>query len=274
MSASRTATKNGPMTTRIASFTLGCFVPIPCAGCGHPADPRWPVSGLCPGCRAALAAATPHEGRLPGAPDVRLLWALRYHDPHARLIIDFKNHHRVDLAGALAAPLAKTIAEAAEQPGLAPAVLVPVPGRDAGFIRRGYHPVEMLIRRTGHTPRRMLEWARAPRDQLGLNLAERAQNLDGALRVRVRVRARGTTRLLASRSASARSPRPEAFWVVDDVCTSGATLREAVRALRSAGMPPAGVLVLARAAREEHSARPPPPGSDGTKCGAGGPPGL
>ncbi|MFZ4843593.1 ComF family protein [Mycetocola saprophilus] len=268
------------MTTRIASFALGCFVPVPCAGCGLPADPRWPVSGLCPGCRVVLASATPREGRLPDAPptpppgarkpaahargsrlpdarspdirlpgarspDIRLLWALRYHDPVSRLVLDFKNHHRVDLAGALAAPLAKTIEAAHGGTRSSPALLVPIPGRAAGFTRRGYHPVDMLIRRTGHPPLRLLEWAHTPRDQLGLSSAERAQNLAGTLRVRPR----DSVARVSSRSGTSPAARNPNLWVVDDVCTSGATLREAVRALRDAGLPPAGVLVLARAAR-------------------------
>jgi predicted amidophosphoribosyltransferase len=72
-----------------------------------------------------------------------------------------------------------------------------------------------------------LRIVRRTRDQAGLGATERERNLRGSMRGR---------RLLAGRSV----------LIVDDVLTTGATLREAARAVTEAGGVVAGAAVLAR----------------------------
>ena len=69
------------------------------------------------------------------------------------------------------------------------------------------------------------------RDSAGLTTAARAANLDAAMR--------------------ARPPRRDgrAAVVVDDIVTTGATLREAARALRAAGWTVVGAAVVAATPR-------------------------
>lgn len=97
---------------------------------------------------------------------------------------------------------------------------------------RGYDPVRLLLRRAGVGAPVVagLRVARRTRDQAGLPAAERERNLRGALRGRP---------VLAGRR----------LLIVDDVLTTGATLREAARAATEAGGAVLGAAVLARVPR-------------------------
>ena len=75
-------------------------------------------------------------------------------------------------------------------------------------------------------------------DQSGLDAVARRRNREGTLQVRPRARAR-----------LARSGVPVRVVVVDDVLTTGATVREAQRALEDAGVPVAGVATVAATRR-------------------------
>ncbi len=191
---------------------LTFWLPVACAGCG-----ALDVS-LCEGCRGRLR------------PDVSTRWVgaavpvacgLRFEGVAARVIRAFKEDGRTalghDLAPALAAALAASL-----PPG---GRLTTVPSSRAAFRRRGYRPVDMLVRRAGYRPERLLRLARAPQDQRGLGSRARVENLRGAM--------------------TARRIPDGPVVVVDDVITTGATLSEAVRALRGAGATEVRAVALA-----------------------------
>lgn len=91
--------------------------------------------------------------------------------------------------------------------------------------------VEVLTRRAGHHPEtRLLRPARQGADQRGLGRDERVRNVAGTLRA----------------AADARGQR---VVLVDDVVTTGATLAEAIRVLRSAGAEVVGAVTLAATPR-------------------------
>lgn len=179
--------------------------PVDCAGCGAP------DRGLCDDCAALLRpAVTPRT--TPGGLVVHT--ALRYESEVRRVILTFKEEGRTDLARHLSWPFGEAIrAGLAEHPE---ALIVPVPASRAGYRRRGFDPVRLLLRRTGRRFERMLVPARTTAVQKSLGRLERADNLRDALAARPGV-----------------AGRP--VLLVDDILTSGATLDEAVRAIAAAG---------------------------------------
>jgi predicted amidophosphoribosyltransferase len=109
--------------------------------------------------------------------------------------------------------------------------------------RRGHDPLLRMtrhaagaVRRTGGqaTVARLLRPAARVRDQATLGAEERAVNLHGALRAR-------------RPAVSADAP----VVVVDDVITTGATAREAQRALEEAGFRVLGVAAVAATRRRD-----------------------
>ncbi|MFG2377209.1 ComF family protein [Streptomyces sp. NPDC048504] len=137
--------------------------------------------------------------------------------------------------------------------GQVPVLLVPVPSARSTVRARGHDPARRIalaaateLRRTG-TPARVAAVLRQRRwvaDQSGLNSRERMGNLDGALEV-----VAGGARLLVGGPVV----------LVDDLMTTGASLREAARAVREAitgggevGATGAVYARVAREGREEH----------------------
>jgi predicted amidophosphoribosyltransferase len=122
------------------------------------------------------------------------------------------------------------------QPPL-PLALVPMPSRRKVVRERGADTTAHLARTAARALREVgvpvrvvpaLCHARAVEDQAGLSREQRQANLAGALRVRrAGVVAAATTIL------------------VDDISTSGASLAEAARALRAAGVPVLGAATIA-----------------------------
>ena len=189
-------------------------LPVDCAGCG--AEDR----GLCGDCVRELAAdPTPRIT----AGGLAVVTALRYEGRVRRIILALKEHQRTDVATALSRPLEAAIRRVFTGGG---AELVTVPPSRASYRRRGYDPVAMLVRPTGFARSRVLVPARRTVAQKSLDSAARAQNLSGALVARVS---------LAGRR----------FVLVDDILTTGATLDEAARAIRTAGGEVVGAATLA-----------------------------
>lgn len=181
---------------------LTFWFPIACAGCGA-LDVE-----LCGGCRADLA---PRLRRHAAAPGLEVTCAMDFAGPAARVIRALKEEGRTGLARALAPALAHALAAVAP----AGAIVTPVPSSRTADRRRGYRLVELMLRHAGVRSERVLRVQRAPADQRGLGRDARRANVAGAF--------------------VARGAPAGPIVVVDDVVTTGATLAEAVRALRAAG---------------------------------------
>lgn len=194
---------------------LAVLLPVECAGCG--ADDR----ALCDSCREAIV---PEVSSRLVADDLRVWSALEYHGVARSVMLALKRDGRADAARFLAPALAAAVVAAAPSP--AGIVVVAVPGTRAGFRRRGYDPVRLLLARAGLGSLRVFAPARPHRAQKLLDVEERATNLRGAFRLR---------RAVAGRR----------ILIVDDVVTSGATLREVAGVLRSAGAEVVGAAVVA-----------------------------
>ena len=123
-----------------------------------------------------------------------------------------------------------------------PVVLVPVPSRPGTARARGHDPTYALTRsrRAGScadrgyaaTAARLLVSRGGVVDQAGLDAAARARNLAGSM-------------FCPSASLRRLAGRRLRVVVCDDVLTTGATAREAQRALEAAGLEVAGIATVA-----------------------------
>jgi predicted amidophosphoribosyltransferase len=173
-----------------------------------------------------------------------------YAGPARAILLAYKERAATGLTRVLASALSSAVAAAAENSDYGPTggiVLVPVPSSRRTLRERGDDVVLRLARGAAARLRwrggdvrvvAALRHERAVRDSAGLSASERAANLNGAFGIR--------------RSAGAALIGPP-IVLVDDVITTGSTLAEAARALRSGGVIIAGAATVA--ATERRSAR-------------------
>lgn len=206
---------------------LDLVLPLECGGC-RTSSTRW-----CDACAAALLvqADEPHVVAPRVDPGVPVFALGRYAGPRRQAVVALKEHGRVDLVGPLARPLALGIHRLAVWGvvGL-PLTVVPAPTRRWAARRRGGDPVARLAvaATAGHPQITVVQGLRTigrARDSVGLSTGARERNIAG----RVRPLSRPDGEVL----------------LVDDVVTTGATAREAVRVLRDEGASISAVLTLA-----------------------------
>lgn len=214
-----------------------------CVGCARPGRL------LCPVCADGLPPGAHPAWPTPSPPGLAPPWAASAYDGAVRaMVLGLKERRLLGLAGPLAGLLAQAVAAAAPA---GPVVLVPVPSRPVSVRARGHDPTYALalgaaarLRREGYDVRavRLLRTRPGVVDQAGLDAAARARNLAGSMTCP----ARGLRRLAAL------VPRTRVV-VCDDVLTTGATAREAQRALEAVGLHVAAVSVVAATRRRSGS---------------------
>lgn len=208
---------------------LAFVLPVSCPGCGRHG------TALCRPCRTGLAPQLSVR-ELPGP--IRVCSALRFDGVAAAVIQHLKERSRTDLARALAPATRAALAAAITMPVRSEpaetgrALLVPVPTSRGAMRRRGYRVPDLLARRAGAHPVRLLTTTRAVGDQRRLGRDERRRNVADSLRARRRAR-----------------PGDAPVVIFDDVLTTGATVEEAARALSDAGFDVRGAVTLAATPR-------------------------
>lgn len=213
-----------------------------CSACERPGR------ALCPGCAAKLPTRAAQSWPTPTPPGLVPPWSTgEYAAPLRNLVVDHKEHGRL----ALARPLGRLLAVAAlaahgtsTGPGTG-MQLVPVPSHPAVVRSRGQDPllrithqaaVELRRRGVAVSVRPALRVVARPGDQAGLGAEDRARNVAGRFRLREGV------------------VRPDVpVLIVDDVVTTGATLREAQRALEDCRVLPFAAATVAATRRRNAS---------------------
>jgi ComF family protein len=227
-----------------ADRILRALLPLRCLLCGAPgANGRDLCEGCardfprndvcCPRCALPLKTPAPLCGEcVEREPPFAAAWVpFRYAHPLDLLEARFK--FRGDLAAGRV--LAELMIERARIDDPAkPDCLVVVPLHAARLRQRGYNQALELARPLARAfdlrlDRRILQRSRATTAQTGLDAIRRRRNLRGAFRV------------------AADAILPAHVALLDDVMTTGATLRECAHLLRRAGVARVDVWALARA---------------------------
>ncbi|MEY4310702.1 MAG: hypothetical protein RLZ71_628 [Actinomycetota bacterium] len=156
--------------------------------------------------------------------------ATRYNALAANIVNEVKERGRTELASWMAAAF-----DSLELPE--DLTVVAVPSRAESWRKRGFVPAEEFAKRLAARHRLRfkpgaLTLTRATRDQADLTRAERLENLTGAMR---------------ANSLSGR------ILIVDDIVTTGSSIREASRALAEAGAEVFGFITFAQTQRENYA---------------------
>jgi ComF family protein len=156
-----------------------------------------------------------------------------YAYPWDQVLVDFKFHAHVGLARALArlmraAPWIEAELEAAD-------MLVPMPLSTQRLSERGFNQSLVLARALehAHIASDVLVRVRDTPPQSSLSRTERTSNVHGAY---------------LPNPAKAQSIRDQRIVILDDVMTTGASMRAAAQALRQAGARSVSGLIFARTA--------------------------
>jgi len=219
---------------RLAAWADDLLFPenVLCLCCDHALDPE-DEHGICGGCRRKLARlAAKQEEReaeeevcLPDGIDA-MHAAFVYEGPVRQLV------HRLkyESVRAAAVPLARQMVFL---PSGEEEIIVPVPTDPGRERMRGFNQSALLAEHIGRELGMQVEKAlvrvEERRPQTGLSAGERRKNLAGCM-------------------AAKGDLRGKRVLLVDDVCTTGATLSEAARALRQAGAVSVSAFTAARAA--------------------------
>jgi predicted amidophosphoribosyltransferase len=215
-----------------------------CVGCHQPGRL------LCPDCCDRVQEPARIAWPSPVPAGLVAPWtAAEYADVARALVLGHKERAMHGLRGLLSDLLARAVRGALDDAAAAdlPVVLVPVPSRPGTVRSRGHDPTWTItrgaavrLRRQGYDvrPLRMLRLRMRVVDQAGLDAGQRAANLAGSMWC--------PSRSLRRLAGPPTRRRTEALLVVcDDVLTTGATAREAQRALQTSGL---SVLAVATAA--------------------------
>ncbi|MEN9989668.1 MAG: hypothetical protein RL508_647 [Actinomycetota bacterium] len=211
------------------------WLPVDCLICGQP-----PLQ-VCQSCRLKL----PILPRSVSRPGLVAGWATTAYEGAPQMLVHaLKERGSGSVAKLMATAMAQTLSQNLEhtlagQGGKQPVLLVPAPSRRSAMARRGFVPAVLLAKAVARQLRAtsvtaqvlpLLRVGAEVADQSGLNRLERQQNLAGKMNCK------------SKPSAGFSGYR---LVLIDDVVTTGATLREMQRCLTAAGWQPVNFLTFA-----------------------------
>lgn len=208
------------------------YLPRSCWGCQRLLTARDP--NFCSVCALSIEPLDPED-----LLDQEILTLYRYDQQLSRLLCALKYRGQIAAAKPLGALMWSAPANPWRQ-GAAQAVLLPVPLHPLRRLRRGFNQSEAIVRWSLRLAKRehacalprvctgKLHRLRSTPPQKGLGRHDRLRMVKGLFTLR----------------GMERFPRDTPIYVVDDVCTTGATLRDCLRALREAGFHQCRALAL------------------------------
>lgn len=255
---------------RALNAAAGLVLPVWCVGC-HSEE-----TDLCSSCaalartmartpfraeRTALALPILHDGEVPRVLPVTA--AACYEGLIAELMLAYKDHEYIRLARVLAPALGRALqtgvaaarAEAGLDvgpgagPGILPILLVPAPASLRSRVKRSYRPLMHLLGQAmrGQSRRAAAELEVA--DVLTMQGLSGAMPKAGQKSRGMKARRKELTGAFRLSSASWGAVYGRRCLLVDDVLTTGSTLKEMYRVLEEAGADVLGAVVLAAAPR-------------------------
>ena len=205
-----------PKLAAIGEWLLDLVYPPRCLGCGTAG--QW----LCPACLSACPPAA--NPRHVPVEDARNRWTLPVHSfaIHQGLAREAVHGLKYDGKRVLAEPMARQMEGCLPRDSLKVDVVLAVPLHEQRRRDRGYNQSELLARAIARdwgleSPASSLIRVRETPPQVGLSAQERVRNVKGAF-------------LADGRQVSGR-----AVLLVDDVCTTGATIAACAAAIAAAG---------------------------------------
>jgi ComF family protein len=214
----------------LANGLLNLFLKSNCPLCDRPAEAEW-----CESCQRQLLRCRQTTPMAFCQDDLPVFVWGTYGGTLKRAIATLKYNNHPQLARPMGQWLAQdwlhsTVATSAQK-----FTVIPIPLHSSKLQKRGYNQAQLIAQRfcevTGyqHQPK-ILERFRETEAQFGLSQSEREQNLANAFVV-----GKSTQKI------SSISP----VLLVDDIYTTGATIRSAAQTLRNRGIPVYGVVAIA-----------------------------
>jgi competence protein ComFC len=215
----------GARFCKACQVSLAALAPPVCDFCGYPLAEE--NTRPCLACRQAAPGARAAPNALAG-----IRSAAFFEGPLRQALHSLKYKRDIILADTLA----QVLVEAWRAYGLPGDLVLPVPLSRERLRERGYNQAALLARGfadlagLAYTPTGAAR-VRPTASQVGLSASRRWENLAGAFK--------GESRAVAGRTV----------MLIDDVCTTGSTLRACAEALKAAGAAGVWGLTVARARR-------------------------